>query len=193
MDANKITADHESEAAIWAEGSGMSAADILRAYREHLSEAAEPIDIQSFCEQVLEIANKNELLDTLNATKIFETDSDYRIAFVDGSTGDFDCVESFTAANDDAANAYATEKYAGREWYVLNASGQNINGDNEDADAMREEAADKAARREEAREAKAYRYACAEQGCTLTFAQWMVQDASARSEWENGAAGIPTA
>ena len=66
MIANQITAEQKSEAALWAEGSGMSAADILRAYREHISEAAEPLDIQSFCEQVLEIRNKNELLDTLN-------------------------------------------------------------------------------------------------------------------------------
>jgi len=56
---------------------------------------------------------------------------DYRIAFADESVaGGFHVVESFTAAGDDAANAYAETEYAGREWYVLNAKGENINGDN---------------------------------------------------------------
>ena len=39
----------------------------------------------------------------------------------------------------------------------------------------------------------AYRWACASQGCTMTFAEWLAQDAAARSGWESGAAGIPTA
>ena len=45
----------------------------------------------------------------------------------------------------------------------------------------------------EQEEAKAYKYACADQGCVLTFAEWLAQDKGERSEWENGAAGIPTA
>lgn len=51
-----ITPEIETEAAIWAEGTSYTAADILRAYREHLGTAAEPIDIQRFCETVLGIA-----------------------------------------------------------------------------------------------------------------------------------------
>jgi hypothetical protein len=56
------------------------------------------------------------------------TEQEYRIAFVEGGTGDWDVVETFTAPNDDAANAYAEEHYADQEWYVINAAGENING-----------------------------------------------------------------
>jgi hypothetical protein len=52
----------------------------------------------------------------------------YRIAFVLESTGGWEVVEEFPAANNDAANAYAEEHYAGREWYVIDADGNNING-----------------------------------------------------------------
>lgn len=50
-----ITPEIETEAATWAEGTKYTAADILRAYREHLGMAAEPLDIQRFCETVLGI------------------------------------------------------------------------------------------------------------------------------------------
>lgn len=53
---------------------------------------------------------------------------EYRIAFVDGSTGGFDVVETFTASCDDEANAYAETHYANQDWYVLDSSGRNING-----------------------------------------------------------------
>ena len=56
------------------------------------------------------------------------TEQEYRIAFIEGGTGDWDVVEKFTAPNDAAANAYAEQHYADREWYVLDADGQNING-----------------------------------------------------------------
>jgi len=52
----------------------------------------------------------------------------YRIAFVLEATGGWDVAETFYADDDDAANAYAKDHYAGREWYVLDASGENING-----------------------------------------------------------------
>lgn len=56
----------------------------------------------------------------------------YRIAFADESVASgFHVVESFTAAGDEEANAYADSEYAGQEWYVLNAKGENINGDND--------------------------------------------------------------
>ena len=53
-------------------------------------------------------------------------DDNYQIAFVLES-GEFDTVEWFEAADNDAANAYAGANYADREWYVLDADGDNIN------------------------------------------------------------------
>lgn len=55
-----ITPEIQAEAAIWAEGTRYTAADILRAYSEHLGTAAEPLDIQRFCETVLGIAPGGE-------------------------------------------------------------------------------------------------------------------------------------
>ena len=52
---------------------------------------------------------------------------EYRIAFV-RADGEFDVVDRFMAIDDDAANAYAEQYYAGQEWYVLNRDGHNING-----------------------------------------------------------------
>ena len=51
----------------------------------------------------------------------------YSIAFV-MEDGSWDIVEPFHAANDDAANAYAEEHFDGKDWYVLDARGRNING-----------------------------------------------------------------
>lgn len=56
-----------------------------------------------------------------------DVDGEYRIAFPMES-GEWDVVEQFTAASDDAANEYAEESYSDKEWFVLNASGKNING-----------------------------------------------------------------
>ena len=53
---------------------------------------------------------------------------EYRIAFVVDSNGDWDLGETFIAADDAAANAYAEAHYPGQEWYVLDADGENING-----------------------------------------------------------------
>lgn len=50
-----ITPEIETEAAIYADGTRFTKADILRAYREHLAAAAEPLEIQRFCETVLGI------------------------------------------------------------------------------------------------------------------------------------------
>jgi len=54
-------------------------------------------------------------------------DREYRIAYV-MADGEWDIVDSFAATDDDAANAYAAEHYDGDEWYVLDATGRNING-----------------------------------------------------------------
>ena len=51
----------------------------------------------------------------------------YRIAFMLESTGDFEIVETFSTSGNHAANHYARKNYDGRDWYVLNAEGENIN------------------------------------------------------------------
>jgi hypothetical protein len=53
--------------------------------------------------------------------------SEYRIAYMLEATGEFEIVETFEAADDAAANAYAEANHEG-EWYVLDADGNNING-----------------------------------------------------------------
>ena len=50
----------------------------------------------------------------------------YRVAFTMES-GEWDVVETFHAASNTAANEYAEENYADRDWYVLDAAGKNIN------------------------------------------------------------------
>ena len=54
-------------------------------------------------------------------------EGNYKIAFVKAD-GSWDVVESFVEASDATANEYAERNYADREWYVLDASGNNING-----------------------------------------------------------------
>ena len=58
----------------------------------------------------------------------------YQIAFMLETTGEFEIAETFTAANDSAANAWAEsqeprfrEQYDNDGWYVLDESGRNIN------------------------------------------------------------------
>lgn len=54
--------------------------------------------------------------------------SDYQIAFVRESDGEFEVGEEFVAVGDDAANEYAEKHYGGKQWYVLDRDGSNING-----------------------------------------------------------------
>jgi ribosome modulation factor len=56
-----------------------------------------------------------------------DVDNEYRIAFPMES-GEWDVVEEFSAASDNAANEYAEKNYADKEWFVLDANGKNING-----------------------------------------------------------------
>jgi hypothetical protein len=51
---------------------------------------------------------------------------EYRIAYMVDTAGEFEIVETFQAASDADANAYAEANHDG-EWYVLNAAGRNIN------------------------------------------------------------------
>ena len=51
----------------------------------------------------------------------------YRIAFVKAD-GSWDVVESFGETSHADANEYAERHYAGKEWFVIDASGNNING-----------------------------------------------------------------
>jgi hypothetical protein len=60
------------------------------------------------------------------------TGREYRIAYAAGS-GEWDVVDTFVATDDDAANAYAEATYSGDEWYVLDATGRNINGGRDQA------------------------------------------------------------
>ena len=62
------------------------------------------------------------------ALQHFAPEREYSIAFVLEGTGGFEVLETFSAAGNDAANDYAEQNYPGRPWYVLNASGENING-----------------------------------------------------------------
>lgn len=57
-----------------------------------------------------------------------DNDIGYQIAFVLEATGEFEVVETFHAADDQAANDYAEYEYGDRPWYVLDSSGRNING-----------------------------------------------------------------
>ena len=50
----------------------------------------------------------------------------YRIVVADGNR--WHELDAIRATDDAAANAYAEHKYADREWYVLDANGENING-----------------------------------------------------------------
>lgn len=57
----------------------------------------------------------------------FWTERTYHVAVVKES-GDWDIIDTFTAADDDAANAYAEQNHDGIEWYVLDDNRRNING-----------------------------------------------------------------
>ena len=67
-----------------------------------------------------------ELLDVLEDAGYFKQENEYCIAFVHAD-GSWDRFKTFTAENDNAANAYAEEHFDGKDWYVLNAAGENIN------------------------------------------------------------------
>ena len=107
-----ITPEIETEAAIYAEGTRYTKADILRQYRDYLEHTISdsPLDIQRFCEQILGIR-----------------DGRYQIAFA-LVNGGFEVLEDFEAADDQTANEYAEQNYGDRPWYVLDSSGNNING-----------------------------------------------------------------
>ena len=68
-----------------------------------------------------------ELLDVLEDAGYFKQANEYCIAFVHAD-GSWDRFKTFTAENDDAANAYAEEHFDGKDWYVLDVHGRNING-----------------------------------------------------------------
>jgi hypothetical protein len=63
-------------------------------------------------------------------TRMDETYSKaYEIGIFEGFNADqWHVLESIRATDDAAANAYAEQHYADREWYVLDADGENING-----------------------------------------------------------------
>lgn len=118
MTTTKITAHDETEAAIFAEGTTYTKADILREYRSHLDSTEEPMPMQRFCSEVLGIRG-----DGIAYTDLPE----YRIAFVLESGG-WDVAETFHAANDDAARSYCESEYGENDVFVLDRTGRNING-----------------------------------------------------------------
>ena len=52
---------------------------------------------------------------------------EYRVAFV-RENGDWDVVETFTAADDDAARDYAESQHGENDVFVLDHTGRNIDG-----------------------------------------------------------------
>jgi hypothetical protein len=59
---------------------------------------------------------------------------EYRIAYV-AADGSWDVVRTFAATDDDAANAYAAQECEGDDdWFVLDSTGRNINGGNDQGD-----------------------------------------------------------
>jgi len=54
-------------------------------------------------------------------------DREYRVALA-MADGEWEVIDTFEAADDDAANAYAEEHHGDSDWYVLDANGRNING-----------------------------------------------------------------
>ena len=63
-----------------------------------------------------------------NLTLVPDAESVYRVAFVNGGTGEFDIQETFSATDNEDANCYAETKYPLQPWFVLDEAGQNING-----------------------------------------------------------------
>lgn len=62
------------------------------------------------------------------------TQRQYRIAYV-AADGSWDVVRTFAATDDDAANAYAAQECEGDDdWFVLDSTGRNINGGNDQED-----------------------------------------------------------
>lgn len=70
----------------------------------------------------------NRLRDAINfITDEAKTERTYHVAVVRES-GEWDIIDTFTAADDDSANAYAEQNHDGIEWYVLDDNRRNING-----------------------------------------------------------------
>ena len=66
---------------------------------------------------------------TLQSNQQENTMPQYQIVTMNEGTGDWNPpIETFLADNDSDANAYAEAHYQALEWYILNESGENING-----------------------------------------------------------------
>jgi len=50
------------------------------------------------------------------------------VAFVREEDGEFEVVQWFEEANDEAANRYCEQEYSGEAWYLLDSKGRNVNG-----------------------------------------------------------------
>ena len=79
------------------------------------------------------MANEPKLHDSytglpMSLESVTHDDHEYRIAFV-REDGGWDITDTFFVANDADANEYAERENAGKEWFVLDSKGKNINGD----------------------------------------------------------------
>ncbi len=52
----------------------------------------------------------------------------YMVAFVREEDGEFEVVEWFEEADDEAANRFCEQEYSGEAWYLLDSEGRNVNG-----------------------------------------------------------------
>ena len=78
-----------------------------------------------------------EIITNLESEAAMAEQFEYRVAFTK-EDGGFDVVETFLADSDDTANEHAEQHYEGQEWFVLDAAGNNINGECEPFDPVRD-------------------------------------------------------
>jgi len=52
----------------------------------------------------------------------------YMVALFREEDGEFEVVEWFDEANDEAANRYCEQEYSGEAWYLLDSKGRDVNG-----------------------------------------------------------------
>jgi len=69
-----------------------------------------------------------EALATWEKWRVLSIPLKYEYRITDNNYPQYPAVETFWADSDDEANAYAEAHYPELEWYILNGSGENING-----------------------------------------------------------------
>jgi hypothetical protein len=105
-------------------GSAIACRAIGRDYSEHDLTPDELARVESMTADECRLRCEQQISCTQSEAA---SDCEYRIAYMLEATGEFEVVETFQAATDADANAYAEANHDG-EWYVLDADGNNING-----------------------------------------------------------------